>query len=80
LTPLLQANVTIRGHDSGGGDAASGNANSGYENLYLTPGLQQSLGSSVQVTGMLYLPVSRNVNGDQLVASWLANAEFSVLF
>jgi hypothetical protein len=80
LTPLLQANATIRGHDSGGGDSATGNVNSGYENLYLTPGLQQSLGSSVQVTGMLYLPVSRNVNGDQLVASWLANAEISYLF
>ena len=80
LTPLLQANATLRGHDSGGGDSVTGNLNSGYETLYLTPGLQQSLGSSIQVTGMLYLPLSRNVDGDQLVASWLADAEISYLF
>jgi hypothetical protein len=80
LTPLLQANVTIRGHDSGGGDAATGNANSGYETLYLTPGLQAALSGHIQATAFVYLPVSRNVNGDQLVASWLVNAEVSYLF
>jgi hypothetical protein len=85
LTPILQANVTIRGHDSGGGDSldvvdGNGNYNSGYENLYLTPGLQADLWSNIQATGFVYLPVSRNVNGDQLVASWLANAELSYLF
>jgi hypothetical protein len=80
LKPLLQANVSIRGQDSGGGDAANGNANSGYQNLYLTPGLQVGLGPSIQATGFVYLPVSRNVNGDQLVASWLANAQVSYLF
>jgi hypothetical protein len=80
LTPLLQANVTIRGHDSGGGDSVTGNANSGYENLYITPGLQSQLGEHIQATGFVYLPVSRNVNGDQLVASWLVNAQISYLF
>lgn len=80
LTPLLQANVTLRGHDSGGGDVVSGNANSGYETFYLTPGLQAALGGHIQATGFVYLPVSRNVNGDQLVASWLVNAEVSYLF
>jgi hypothetical protein len=80
LTPLLQANVTIRGHDSGGGDAVTGNYNSGYENLYLSPGLQAALGDHIQATGFVYLPVSRNVNGDQLVASWMANAVVSYLF
>ncbi|HXB97641.1 MAG TPA: hypothetical protein VNZ54_06275 [bacterium] len=80
LTPLLQANVTIRGQDSGGGDSATGNANSGYENFYLTPGLQEAVGGSVQLTEMVYLPVSRNVNGDQLVAPWMANATVSYLF
>jgi hypothetical protein len=85
LTPILQANVTVRGHDSGGGDSldvvdGDGNYNSGYENLYLTPGLQADLWSNIQATGFVYLPVSRNVNGDQLVASWLANAEVSYLF
>jgi len=80
LTPLLQANFTLRNHDSGGGDFVTGNVNSGYENLYLAPGLQADLGGHVQATGLVYLPVSRNVNGDQLVASWLANAELSYLF
>lgn len=80
LTPLLQANVTVRGHDSGGGDSVTGNFNSGYENLYVTPGLQAAIGDHIQATGFVYLPVSRNVNGDQLVASWLVNAELSYLF
>ncbi|HTB23671.1 MAG TPA: hypothetical protein VK914_13325 [bacterium] len=80
LTPLLQANVTIRGHDSGGGDSVTGNYNSGYENLYLSPGLQADLTPNIQATGFVYLPVSRNVNGEQLVASWLVNAELSYLF
>jgi hypothetical protein len=80
LKPLLQANVSLRGQDSGGGDAANGNADSGYQDLYLTPGLQVGLGSSIQATGFVYLPVSRNVNGDQLVAPWLANAQISYLF
>jgi len=85
LTPIIQANVTVRGRDSGGGDSldvvdGAGNYNSGYENLYLSPGLQADLWSNIQATGFVYLPVSRNVNGDQLVASWLANAELSYLF
>ncbi|MGH7442673.1 MAG: hypothetical protein ACREKE_08385 [bacterium] len=80
LTPLLQADVTVRGHDSGGDDAETGNYNSGYENLYLTPGLQAQVGPHVQATGLIYLPVTRNVNGDQLVASWLAHVELSYLF
>jgi len=80
VTPLLQANVTVRGHDSGGADVSTGNLNSGYETLYLTPGLQADFGPHIQATGFVYLPLSRNVNGDQLVASWLANAELSYLF
>jgi len=85
LTPILQANVTIRGHDSGGDDSldvvdGNGNYNSGYENFYLTPGLEADFWSNIQATAFVYLPVSRNVNGDQLVASWLANAEVSYLF
>jgi hypothetical protein len=85
LIPILQADVTIRGHDSGGDDSldvvdGNGNYNSGYENLYLTPGVQAEISSNIQATGFVYLPVSRNVNGDQLVASWLANVEVSYLF
>jgi hypothetical protein len=80
LTPLLQANVSVRSHDSGGGDAANGNADSGYENLFITPGLQAGLGRHVQATVFVYLPVSRNVNGDQLVAPWLVDAQLSYFF
>jgi len=29
---------------------------------------------------LVYLPVSRNVHGEQLVASWLANTQLGVLF
>jgi hypothetical protein len=88
LTPVLQANVSMRTHDSGGGDGlvttASGiqetNPDSGYENLYITPGLRSAITPQVLATVLIYLPVTRNVNGDQLVAPWLLHAELSYLF
>lgn len=80
IVPLLQLNVMARAHDQGGADAAYGNANSGYKNLYIAPGLLVNLAEHWQLDSTLYLPVARNVNGEQLVPHWMANAGITYLF
>ncbi len=80
LVPMLQLNGALRAHDYGGDDIASGNGNSGYENLFVTPGLMESLGPNWQVMASVYLPVARDVHGDQLVPSWMGNAGVSYMF
>ncbi len=80
IVPLLQVNVMARAHDQGGGDAQYGNANSGYKNIYITPGMLVDLAEHWQLNSSLYLPVSRNVNGYQLVPHWMANAGITYMF
>lgn len=80
LTPLIQVNIMARAHDQGGGDAQYGNANSGYKNVYITPGMLVDLAQHWQLNTSVYLPVSRNVNGDQLVPHWMANAGITYMF
>lgn len=50
------------------------------DHVYITPGLRSAITPQVLATVLIYLPVTRNVNGDQLVAPWLLHAELSYLF
>ncbi len=65
LAPVLQVNASYRGHDGGGrGDPA----NSGYERLLVTPGVQLNADQfSVYVD--VGIPVYVNSSGNQLVAA-----------
>jgi hypothetical protein len=80
LVPMLQLNLQWRGHDRGGGDAQFGNANSGYLNLYLTPGVQINLGAQWQMYAGVYLPVYRHANGYQQVARALGSLSATYQF
>lgn len=80
VIPLLQTNLLWRAPDQGGADAAFGNRNSGYLNVYLTPGLLVNLSAHWQLNSSLYLPLYRYANGEQLVPHWMANAGILYLF
>ncbi|MDD5004788.1 MAG: hypothetical protein PHS70_11765, partial [Acidithiobacillus sp.] len=80
LTPTLQLNYQWRGHDQGGGDAAYGNMNSGYSNLYITPGVQVNLSSKWLLNTSVYLPIYRYANGYQQVAHFMVNAGVTYQF
>ncbi len=80
LMPMLQINAQWRSHDQGGGDAQYQNANSGYNNLFLTPGLQANLSDHWMANAMLYIPLQRHVHGFQQVAALLWNVGISRFF
>ncbi len=80
VIPMLQVNTMWRAPDQGGGDAVTGNANSGYTDVYLAPGALINLATHWQANTSLYLPVYRYVNGDQLVPHWMVNAGITYMF
>ena len=80
LTPMVQVNAMWRAHDQGGGDAANGNVNSGYTNIYLAPGAVIPLSQSWRANTSLYLPVYRKANGSQLVPHYMFNAGITYMF
>lgn len=73
LIPTLEINYQFRDYDQGGGDAQFGNADSGYSNFYLTPGLQDRIDSHLLANASIYIPIYRNENGYQQVAPYLLN-------
>ncbi len=80
VIPMLQVNAMWRAQDQGGADGITGNANSGYTDVYLAPGALINLSTHWQANTSLYLPVYRYVNGDQLVPHWMVNAGVTYMF
>lgn len=80
VVPMLQINGQWRGHDHGGGDFQYSNANSGYTNLYLAPGMLLNLNPHWQLNVSYYTPIYRNNNGYQLVPQKLINAGATFMF
>ena len=73
LIPTLEIHYQFRDYDQGGGDAEFGNADSGYSNFYLTPGLQDRIDSHLLANASIYIPIYRDENGYQQVAPYLLN-------
>jgi hypothetical protein len=74
LTPQLQVNTRIDGHESGGeGDYD----NSGGTFVYLSPGATAELGERVNAYVFLQVPVYQHVNGLQLEPKWLLSTGIS---
>jgi hypothetical protein len=76
ISPLMQAIFSYRSADSG---EASDSANSGYERLLLSPGIEFHI-HPVKFYVDAELPVFQNVNGNQLVAPVLIKANLSYMF
>jgi hypothetical protein len=76
ISPVAQAIFSYRSNDSG--DAAD-SANSGYERLLLSPGVEFHI-HPVKIYVDAELPVFQNVNGNQLVAPVLFKVNLSYMF
>jgi hypothetical protein len=76
ISPVAQAIFSYRSNDSGD---ASDSANSGYERLLLSPGVEFHI-HPVKVYADVELPVFQNVNGNQLVAPVLVKVNVSYMF
>ena len=76
ISPVMQAIFSYRSNDSGD---ASDSANSGYERLLLSPGVEFHI-HPVKVYADVELPVFQNVNGNQLVAPVLFKVNLSYMF
>lgn len=77
LTALLQANILIKGRDSG---AEAEREDSGSRTLAISPGLGFALTRTTQVYGFVQLPVYEYVNGVQLTADVAYLAGMSMVF
>ena len=77
VTALLQANLQIKGRDSG---AEAERTDSGARVLSLSPGLGFALTRATQLYGFVQLPVYEYVNGIQLTADVAYVAGVSVVF
>lgn len=77
LTGLLQANLQIKGRDSG---AEAEREDSGARTLALSPGLGYAITNTTQVYGFVQLPVYEYVNGVQLTADVAYVAGMSMVF
>jgi hypothetical protein len=76
ISPVAQAIFSYRSNDSG---AASASADSGYERLLLSPGVEFHL-HPVKLYADVELPVFQNVNGNQLVAPVMVKVNLSYMF
>ena len=76
ISPVMQAIFSYRSNDSGD---ASDSANSGYERLLLSPGIEFHI-HPVKVYADVELPVFQNVNGNQLVAPVLFKVNLGYMF
>ena len=77
LSALVQANLQIRGRDSG--DKAE-REDSGSRTLALSPGLGYALTRTTQIYGFVQLPMYEYVNGVQLTADVAYVAGMSTVF
>jgi hypothetical protein len=71
LSGLLQLNAQWNAADSGSSAAltAAGSASSGGNSVSLTPGVSCAVMPGTNVYGLLQLPLSQYVNGEQLTSS-----------
>ena len=65
IVPILQLEASFRGMDSGS-NADPGNT--GYDRLYISPGIEANLFEGMQLYANVRVPVLTHVNGYQLVA------------
>jgi len=65
IVPILQLEGSFRGMD-GGSNADPGNT--GYDRLYISPGIEANLFEGMQLYANVRVPVLTHVNGYQLVA------------
>ncbi len=75
VTPMLQIVGSFRGIDSG---PSSDPDNTGYNRLFVSPGLEVNLSRSITMYGDLRIPVLTKVRGYQLVAPSLVSLTLSV--
>jgi hypothetical protein len=76
LAPLVQINLSWRGHDSG---LLSHPEDSGYTRAFVTPGLELDTGNA-RIYADVALPFYTNVSGNQLVATALYKLNLSFRF
>jgi hypothetical protein len=76
ISPMAQVIFSCRSNDSG---AASDSANSGYERILLSPGVEFHL-HPVKLYADVEIPVFDHVNGNQLVAPVLFKMNLSYMF
>jgi hypothetical protein len=76
ISPVAQAIFSYRSNESGD---ASASADSGYERLLLSPGVEFHI-HSMKVYADVELPVFQNVNGNQVVAPVLVKVNVSYMF
>jgi hypothetical protein len=69
ISPLLQFIGSVRQHDTGSAAATddSGEPQSGYRRLMISPGVEYDI-NSIRLYGDVELPIYENVNGQQLTA------------
>jgi hypothetical protein len=77
IAPVLQLQGSFRGIDGG---AAADPANTGFERLYITPGLEVIASGHLTIYGDLRIPLLTHVRGVQLVAPALVNLTMSLTF
>jgi len=75
LIPVIQVIASLRGIDSG---VNSDPDNTGYQRLYVAPGLEFNLGSTLKLYSDVRIPLMTHVNGYQLVAPALWNVTMSL--
>jgi hypothetical protein len=76
ISPVAQVIGSWRDHDHGAGAAP---ADSGYERVLLSPGIEFHL-HPVKIYADVELPVFQNMNGNQLVAPVLFKLSVSYMF
>ena len=74
IVPIVQLVGSFRGTDSG---INADPDNTGYERLYLSPGIEMNLNGSVRLYADMRIPLVTHVTGNQLVAPYLANLTLS---
>jgi hypothetical protein len=77
VAPFLQLVASFRGADSG---MNSDPDNTGYQRLYVSPGLEMIANSHLSIFGNLKIPILTHVRGYQLVAPALSTVTLSYRF
>lgn len=74
---MLQLIASFRGTDSGENADPS---NTGYERIYVSPGVEVNLARQLNLYADLRIPVMTHVNGYQLISPALVSATMSFGF
>ena len=77
ITPMVQLVASFRGMDRGLNASPD---NTGYERLYISPGLEVTAIGHLSIIGNLKIPIITHVNGYQLVAPALSTVTLSYRF